>query len=280
MLAPAAYAQDSKIAGRDIEIQIAPVSPHTFRLTVFPIENGQPAAIADDGSLIQSAWGAPIVKQRGTIHAQTVKAGGASIHIAPDPLSFTIQNAAGRNHAAAFHRSRNRRSSLSTRAPRPSSGSAKAVRSSTGAAKTSTNRSGQGGYQLRTFGGRVPIPFIIGSAGWAMFIHQPFGTFDFSGAESKFTPLYPTTAIFTPPAAQGQRPTPPAHAPLPIDLFFTTSREPAVIMAEYARLTGNPELPPLWSFGYQQSHRTLARPRRGSRRSSRPSARRNCPAMP
>ena len=29
-------------------------------------------------------------------------------------------------------------------------------------------------------------------------------------------------------------------------------------MEEYARLTGKPELPPLWSFGYQQSHRTLA----------------------
>ena len=29
-------------------------------------------------------------------------------------------------------------------------------------------------------------------------------------------------------------------------------------MAEYARLTGLPEMPPLWSLGYQQSHRTLA----------------------
>jgi alpha-glucosidase/alpha-D-xyloside xylohydrolase len=29
-------------------------------------------------------------------------------------------------------------------------------------------------------------------------------------------------------------------------------------MAEYAKLTGHPEMPPLWSLGYQQSHRTLA----------------------
>jgi len=36
------------------------------------------------------------------------------------------------------------------------------------------------------------------------------------------------------------------------------SSEPATIMAEYACLTGRPELPPLWSLGYQQSHRTLA----------------------
>ena len=31
-------------------------------------------------------------------------------------------------------------------------------------------------------------------------------------------------------------------------------------MREYARITGLPEMPPLWSFGYQQSHRTLAGP--------------------
>ena len=29
-------------------------------------------------------------------------------------------------------------------------------------------------------------------------------------------------------------------------------------MAEWARMTGHPEMPPLWALGYQQSHRTLA----------------------
>jgi len=31
-------------------------------------------------------------------------------------------------------------------------------------------------------------------------------------------------------------------------------------MGEYARITGYPEMAPLWSFGYQQSHRTLGPP--------------------
>ena len=97
--------------------------------------------------------------------------------------------------------------------------------------------SGQGGYKLHTYGGRVPIPWIIGTDGWAMYIHQPFGTFDFTGEQGKFQPK---------------------DATLPLDLFFIASREPATILAEYARLTGQAEMPPLWSFGYQQSHRTLA----------------------
>src|SRR5207245_552968 len=38
-------------------------------------------------------------------------------------------------------------------------------------------RSGQGGYRLRTHGGRVPVPWLIGTGGWAMFVHSPVGTF-------------------------------------------------------------------------------------------------------
>ena len=47
-------------------------------------------------------------------------------------------------------------------------------------------RSGQGGYQLRTHGGRVPVPWLIGTGGWAMFIHQPSGTFDLTGPDGRF----------------------------------------------------------------------------------------------
>jgi alpha-glucosidase/alpha-D-xyloside xylohydrolase len=100
-------------------------------------------------------------------------------------------------------------------------------------------RSGQGGYRLRTHGGRVPVQWLIGTSGWAMFIHQPLGSFDLTGPEGRFTPFSPAVSF-------------------PLDLFVVDARDPAKAMAEYARLTGHPELPPLWSLGYQQSHRTLA----------------------
>ena len=99
--------------------------------------------------------------------------------------------------------------------------------------------SGQGGYHLHTHGGRVPIPWLISTGGWAMFVHQPFGTFDFTGPEAKFLPTSPEAA-------------------LPLDIFSVAASDPATIMSEYTRLTGHAEMPPLWSFGFQQSHRTLA----------------------
>ena len=100
-------------------------------------------------------------------------------------------------------------------------------------------RSGQGGYKLATHGGRVPVPWIIGASGWAIFFHQPFGTFDLTGQQAKFQPASRGAASRS---------------------IFSSSRapDPATIMAEYARITGHAEMPPLWSFGYQQSHRTLA----------------------
>jgi alpha-glucosidase/alpha-D-xyloside xylohydrolase len=101
-------------------------------------------------------------------------------------------------------------------------------------------RSGQGGYELATHGSRVPIPWLIGTGGgWALFVRTPVGAFDLSGAEGRFVSEKQDS---------------------PIDLFVVDAREPAAVMRAYARITGLPEMPPLWSFGYQQSHRTLGTP--------------------
>ena len=99
-------------------------------------------------------------------------------------------------------------------------------------------RSGQDGYQLRTHGGRVPIQWIVAPDGWGLYIHQPLGRFDFSRSEGLFV----------------------ASPLLPLDVFIVTSNDPATIVREYAGITGFAELPARWTFGYMQSHRTLAGP--------------------
>jgi alpha-glucosidase/alpha-D-xyloside xylohydrolase len=98
------------------------------------------------------------------------------------------------------------------------------------------NRSGQGAYQLRTHGGRVPVQWMITNQS-ALYIHQPLGTIDLTGTDGFFDP--------------------PAGSSLPIDIFVVGSKDPAVIMKSWADITGYAEMPPLWAFGYQQSHRTL-----------------------
>ncbi|HTS63691.1 MAG TPA: TIM-barrel domain-containing protein [Candidatus Acidoferrales bacterium] len=218
-------------APSDLEVQIAPVSPHTFRFTA----GGKPR---DDGTLIQETWGAPLLTQRGQFPPQTMRVGGAVLKLSSQPLALAIETPGGQpvQRLAVDPDS----SVFSFRAgDAPLLGLGEGGPQFDRRGNIVPGRSGQGGYQLRNFGGRVPINWLIGTAGWAMFIHAPYGSFDLTGPEGKFLPQSRESSF-------------------PLDLFFVTSKDPGVLMAEYARLTGYPELPALWTLGYQQSHRTLA----------------------
>jgi alpha-glucosidase (family GH31 glycosyl hydrolase) len=209
-----------RIAGQEVSMLLTNVSACTFRLSFVPVGN---AGIASDGSLMEGL---------GT-EAGAVK----GVSFDPETLTFTITAKGATVQQLKIDKDTGVVSFATGTSPLLGLGEGGPQFDRRGS--TDRMRSGQGGYQLRTHGGRVPIPWMIGTAGWAMFIHQPFGTFDFTGPEGKFQPAAPAAA-------------------LPLDLFFVVSEDPPTIMAEYARITGHPELPPLWSFGYQQSHRTLA----------------------
>lgn len=222
--------------GRQVEIQISPVSTHTFRLSMFSL-NDPERSIPFDGSLVQESWGAPVARLRAEPEHEIVL-GSLRLKTSFHPVSITVTNELG-NVIQQFTWDENTGvlSFLSGSAPLFGLGEGGPQFDRRGA--TDLMRSGQGGYKLATHGGRVPIPWIIGASGWAIFFHQPFGTFDLTGTQAKFQPAS-------------------LNAALPLDLFFVASPDPATIMAEYAGITGHAEIPPLWSFGYQQSHRTLA----------------------
>ena len=246
-----------QVAGKDVEIQLTPVSPRTFRITVQPVVDGKLVEIPDDGTLLRTNFGAPAAKLRGAARAHTVKLGDLRVKFGPDPLVFDIETAKGEKvQRIAIDRQTAVVSFTTGDAPILGLGEGGPQFDRRGNAERMM--SGSSGYNLRNFGSRVPIPWLIGSGGWAMYIRQPFGRFDFTGPESKFQPA----PAFVPGAGRGAPPPPPpadvSTFALPIDLFVVASRDPVTILAEWARLTGLPEMPPLWSFGYQQSHRTLA----------------------
>ena len=261
LLAGTGRASDAglRVLGQDVEIQIAPVSPHTVRLGVLPVKDGKAVAVAGNGTLVRESWGAPAATFRGPARSRKVKLGSLAIQFTPDPLAFTITNAEGSRIQRIKIDKDTGVVSFDTGAA-PILGLGEGGPQFDRRGNTERMSSGSSGYNLRTFGSRVPIPWLIGTAGWALYIHQPFGRFDFTGDESKFLP-----ASAHPPAGGRGAPPPPAPAQsemaasaLPLDIFLVASPEPATIMAEYARLTGSAELPALWTFGYQQSHRTLA----------------------
>jgi alpha-glucosidase/alpha-D-xyloside xylohydrolase len=220
-----------------VEIQIFSVSAHTFRLSVYPLNNGAEKSMPFDGSLVQASWGAPAARLRAEAGREFVL-GSFRLKVSFHPVSITVTSELGAViQQFVWDENTGVLSFLTGSAPLFGLGEGGPQFDRRGS--TDAMRSGQGGYKLRTHGGRVPIPWIIGASGWAIFFHQPFGTFDLNGAQAKFQPASRSAA-------------------LPLDLFFVASPDPATIMAEYVRITGHAEMPPLWSFGYQQSHRTLA----------------------
>ena len=227
--------------GSNFEVQIAPVSARTVRLTVVAVENGAAESVPDDGALVQPSWGEPVAKLRGSA-ARTVRCGELTVDFTPDPLALTVRDGSTTVQRLTIDAKTGAMTFVTGTAPLLGFGEGGPQFDRRG--DQDRMRSGQGGYRLGTHGGRVPIPWLIGTSGWALFVHHPFGTFDLTGEVGRFEPA----------AAYQNAPV----TRLPLDVFVVASRDPAVVMAEYARITGHPELPARWTLGYQQSHRTLA----------------------
>ena len=232
-----ARSENATEGGAAPEVQITPVSDHTSRVTFRRINQGSQRPAAGDGSLVQESWGNP-VSTVAEGEGKEITVGNFRFTISWRPVSVSVANAKT-GSIQRFEWDENSGALSFLTGARPLFGLGEGGPQYDRRGSTDEMRSGQGGYKLATHGGRVPIPWVIETEGWAIFFHQPLGTFDFTGERSRFIPKNRDGA-------------------LPLDLFLVAATDPPTIMAEYARLTGLPELPPLWSLGYQQSHRTLA----------------------
>ena len=121
-------------------------------------------------------------------------------------------------------------------------------------------------WQAGIYGSRNPVPLLIGTEGWALFIHVPWGSFDLSKEDvGIFKPRIPTInpdSLQQTFENQGEtlgKGIHPAEYLIPglLDIFIFDARDPKLLMKNLAELTGKPVLPPKWALGYMQSHRTL-----------------------
>jgi alpha-glucosidase/alpha-D-xyloside xylohydrolase len=227
------------IAGSPVELNLTAVSAHTIRLTILKVHNGTAEQVQSDGSLVEREWGPALAQIRSLSGVRVLRSGNLIISVSSRPLSIRIETEAGRvvqeltldqDWDLWFNIAGGSLFGLGQGGPQFDR-----------RGHVDSMASGQGGYQLGTHGARVPIQLLIGSAGWGMFVHAPIGSFDLSGSRGRARALD-------------------GHASLPVDVFIIAMDEPSQVLGEYAKITGLPEMPPLWSFGYQQSHRTLDSP--------------------
>jgi alpha-glucosidase len=229
---------DIIVAGQPVEIAVWSLTPTTVRLTVRNIQDGRPAAIPLTGALEREEPGTVRVRGRDASPLGRVRAGDLVVRFTDAPPTLHIETAGGESvQRLVLDAAAPGMSFLLGQGPLLGLGEGGPQFDRKGS--RDEMRNGQGGYRLATHGTRAPVQWLIATQdGWAMFIHQPYGVFDLTGSEGKFIP----------------------GAALPLDVFLIRSRDPKVIMREYARITGLPELPARWTLGYMQSHRTLGGP--------------------
>ena len=261
------------VAGKPVEIAVFSVSADTVRITVRPVDTGTPEAIPYTGALVSDEFGSAIGRGRNAAAVRTIRTGRLLVEFTDGPPTINVYAAQSRVMVQRGAKPTPimglvQTLKLDSVAPGMSFNLPKGPLLGLGEGgvqfdrKGSTDqmRNGQvtseaDGYRLAIHGTRMPIQWLVGTDGWAMFIHQPYGSFDFKGTEGRFLPRVVT-------GRQGnQQPNVPPPTTLPLDVFVVAASEPAAIMREYARITGLPEMPPMWAFGYQQSSRTLDGPK-------------------
>jgi alpha-glucosidase/alpha-D-xyloside xylohydrolase len=118
-------------------------------------------------------------------------------------------------------------------------------------------------YGTGTYGSYNPVPLMIGTAGWGLFIPTPWGAIDLSDSETgKFIPadpIPPGTVVSRRQQRKGRIGLPPPEFFIPgtYDVFVFDAQDPAAFMKDISTISGQAVLPPKWVMGYQQSHRTL-----------------------
>ncbi|MDP7218666.1 MAG: glycoside hydrolase family 31 protein, partial [Arenicellales bacterium] len=118
-------------------------------------------------------------------------------------------------------------------------------------------------YGTGTYGSNNPVPLMVGTGGWGMFIPTPSGTIDLSDSETgSFIPAEPIakgTVVSRRQQRKGRIGLPPPEYFIPgtYDVFVFDTQNPPAFMKDVSILSGQAVLPPKWVMGYQQSHRTL-----------------------
>jgi alpha-glucosidase (family GH31 glycosyl hydrolase) len=222
-------AQDVPAVGNTHLLTVVAVSEKTLRLRV--IQQGKQGP-AEEVGIVPRDWPEPL-----TVNGSGVASwGGFKVHLEERPWHMTIVDDAGKTRqqirlepsTGAIH-------FLSGEGPLFGLGEGGHPLNHRGMKDMMAN--GQHSPDLATFGARSPIPWLLSTEGWGIFFAHPWGTFDLSGQDGAFSPTEETPTR---------------------DIFVILAETPAELMKEWAELTGYPHMPPLWSLGYQQSHRTLA----------------------
>ena len=212
-----------------LDLVVTSLSPSILRISISPANEGpeftELGVVSNNGRTLAGP---------GAVHPQTISWGKYSLRITDGPLRVTVLENNKLRQEVRFDLDS---TDVSFNINGPVFGLGEGVHPFDRRGTRDEMANGQHSPDLRTFGARVPIPWVISPEGWGVFVGQPSGSFEFSQTEARFRGNEATSTR---------------------NVYLILGDTPADVLSGYADLTGHPHLPPLWAFGYMQSHRTLA----------------------
>ena len=119
-------------------------------------------------------------------------------------------------------------------------------------------------WQSNAYGSRNPVPLLIGTGGWGLYVATPWVQVDLPAeGRGRFIPWERPQG---PEAGEGgerrfeaaiQGKPPASQARDVFDAFVFDAHDPVAFMGDVSYLAGAPVMPPKWALGYMQSHREL-----------------------
>ncbi|MEX1010493.1 MAG: TIM-barrel domain-containing protein [Balneolaceae bacterium] len=228
-----------RYAGQPAELSLVQVSERTIEVQLSPIgSDGQPVELPSSEVLIDFPRN-PIATWRTLYETEFHEVGNLRVEVQPDPLRVVVRNSDGDLVQSMTWDEETGAIAFNTDAPVFGLGHGGPQFDRRG--NVLPMRDGWGAYRRPTHGSRVSAPMIIGSDGWSMFVHHPISSgnvFDLEGEGGLFIPDEEMLDV-------------------PLRFFLTAWDEPVQALSEYRLIAGETPMPPLWSLGYMQSHRTL-----------------------
>ncbi|HEX6938086.1 MAG TPA: TIM-barrel domain-containing protein [Longimicrobiales bacterium] len=261
--------------GKPARLDVRPAGEHGIRVTLKPLsfEPDFPFTPALDPG---HAYPPPVLSLREIDAPVTRRVGRLLVTVRAEPLSVEVRNAAGarvqhlifeEDGDVSFDIGDAPVLGMGEGGPRPGENWRTAHR-------VEFDRRGRfhemrPRWQSNAYGSRNPVPLLVGTAGWGIFVATPWVQVDLRDEDrgtfivwQRPDPPAPGEGDDARDAArayvrevQGR---PPASQPTDVfDVFVFDASNPAAFMKDVSRITGPAVLPPKWALGYMQSHREL-----------------------
>jgi len=229
-------------AGRDMEMSLSLAGEHTIEVTLTPLGHSGVVAAGPPSTVLVDFPREQMWRARELAGPTEVTVGLLRCEITPSPLTLTVRRPDGTIAQKLVWNED--RGSLLFLTDAPVFGLGEGGPGFDRRGGFYPMKDGWGAANRPIYGSRVSVPFLLGANGWGMFLP------DLPGQEGEFD-LRGTQGVYD----AGEK-----QSALALRVLLFVADEPAGILAEYTRLVGRAPMPPKWTLGYMQSHRTLAGP--------------------